>query len=112
LVINPDGLRATIAANLVQSLGRSMKEEVTFDRNTVTSVDWSTYSVTRSSDVPPRVEIVLLNRPDVPPTGAGEVASRPTAAAIANAIFDSTGVRMRQAPITPLKVKAALGAPR
>lgn len=109
LVINPDGLRGTIAANLVQSLGRSMKEEVTFDRNAVTSVDWRTYSVTRSSDVPPRVEIVLLNRPEVPPTGAGEVTSRPTAAAIANAIFDATGARMRQAPMTPAKVKAALG---
>jgi CO/xanthine dehydrogenase Mo-binding subunit len=110
LIVNPDALRATIAANLIQSLGRTTKEEVTFDRSNVTSVDWNSYRVARMSDVPAVVEIVLLNRPDLPPGGAGEPSSRPTAAAIANAVFDATGARVRQVPLTPARVKAALVA--
>ena len=107
LIVNPEGLRAVISANLMQSLGRALKEEVTFNRSNVTSVDWTTYPVTRASDVPEQIDIVLLNRPDLPPGGAGEPSSRPTAAAIANAVFDATGVRMRQAPLSPARVKAA-----
>ncbi len=110
LIVNPDALKATIAANLVQSLGRTTKEEVLFDRSAVTSVDWNTYKVARASDVPAVVEIVLINRPDLPPGGAGEPSSRPTAAAIANAVFDATGARVRQIPLTPATVKAALAA--
>jgi nicotinate dehydrogenase subunit B len=110
LIVNPDALKATIAANLIQSLGRTLKEEVTFDRSNVTSVDWNTYRVARASDVPAVVDIVLLNRPDLPPSGAGEPSSRPTAAAIANAVFDATGARVRQIPLTPEHVKAALAA--
>lgn len=108
LIINPEALRTTIEANLIQSLGRSLKEEVTFDRSNVTSVDWITYPVARASDVPGRVEIVLINHPELPSSGAGEPSSRATAAAIANAIFDATGARVRQAPLTPARVKAAL----
>jgi CO/xanthine dehydrogenase Mo-binding subunit len=108
LIVNPDALKSTIAANLVQSLGRTMTEETSFDRSNVTSVDWNSYRVAHMSDVPPAVDIVLLNRPDLPPGGAGEPSSRPTAAAIANAIFDATGARVRQAPLTPARVKAAL----
>jgi CO/xanthine dehydrogenase Mo-binding subunit len=108
LIINPDSLKSTIAANLVQSLGRTTKEEVLFDRSNVTSVDWSTYRVARASDVPPVVDIVLINRPDLPPGGAGEPSSRPTAAAIGNAVFDATGARVRKIPLTPENVKAAL----
>ncbi len=108
LVVNPDALKSTIAANLVQSLGRTLKEEVTFDRSNVTSVDWNSYKVARASDVPAVVDIVLINRPELPPGGAGEPSSRPTMAAIANAVFDATGVRIRQIPLTPEKVKAAL----
>jgi nicotinate dehydrogenase subunit B len=108
LIVNPDALKATIAANLVQSLGRTTKEEVMFDRSNVTSVDWVTYPVARASDVPPVVDIVLINRPDLPPGGAGEPSSRPTAAAIANAVFDATGARVRQIPLTPANVKAAI----
>ena len=110
LIINPDALKATIAANLIQSLGRTLTEEVTFDRSNVTSVDWNTYRVARASDVPAIVDIVLLNRPDLPPGGAGEPSSRPTAAAIANAVFDATGARIRQVPLTPARVKSALSA--
>jgi CO/xanthine dehydrogenase Mo-binding subunit len=112
LIVNPDGLRATVAANLIQSLSRSLKEETTFDRSRVTSVDWNTYRVARASDVPDTVDIVLINRPDLPPGGAGEPSSRATTAAIANAIFDATGARVRQAPLTPERVKAALSSQR
>jgi CO/xanthine dehydrogenase Mo-binding subunit len=110
LVINPDALKSTIAANLVQSLGRTTKEEVMFDRSSVTSVDWNSYKVARASDVPAVVDIVLINRPDLPPGGAGEPSSRATAAAIGNAVFDATGVRIRRIPLTPENVKAALAA--
>lgn len=108
LVVNPQALRGTIAANLMQSLSRSLKEEVTFDANRVTSTDWYSYPVARASDVPDSVEIVLIDHPEIAPSGAGEPSSRPTAAAIANAIFDATGARVRQAPLTPARVKAAL----
>ena len=108
LIINPEALRTTIEANMIQSLGRGLKEEVTFDRSNVTSVDWVTYPVARASDVPGRVEVVLINHPELPSSGAGEPSSRATAAAIANAIFDATGARVRQAPLTPARVKAAL----
>lgn len=108
LVVNPDALRRTIEANLIQSMGRALKEEVKFDRSHVTSVDWISYPVARASDIPAAVEIVLVNRPTLPPGGAGEPSSRATAAAIANAIFDATGARVRQLPLTPSRVKAAL----
>jgi nicotinate dehydrogenase subunit B len=108
LIINPQTLRSTIAANLVQSLSRALKEEVLFDRSNVTSVDWLTYPVAGASDIPSQIDIVLLNHPELPSSGAGEPASRATAAAIANAVFDATGARVRQAPLTPARVKAAL----
>ena len=79
LIINPDGLRGVIAANLIQSMSRAMKEEVKFDRNNVTSVDWVSYPVARASDIPEQVDIVLINHPELPPGGAGEPSSRPTA---------------------------------
>ena len=108
LIVNPGALRGTVQANLVQSLGRALKEEVTFDQTHVTSVDWHSYPVARWSDVP-EVEVILINHPEIAPSGAGEPSSRPTAAAIANAVFDATGVRLRRAPMTPERVKEALG---
>jgi nicotinate dehydrogenase subunit B len=110
LIINPDALRATIEANLIQSMGRTLIEEVMFDRSNVTSVDWRTYPVARASDIPSQVEVVLLNHPELPPNGAGEPSSRNVPAAIANAVFDATGARVRQMPLTPARVKAALAA--
>jgi nicotinate dehydrogenase subunit B len=107
LIINPEALRGTIAANLIQSLSRALLEEVTFDRDHVTSVDWDTYPVARASDVP-AVDIVLLSHPELPSSGAGEPSTRPTAAAIGNAIFDATGARVRQAPLTRTRIKAAI----
>ena len=88
-------------------MGRTLKEEVTFDRTKVTSVDWNSYPVVRWPDVP-QVEIVLLNRPDIAPSGAGEPSSRPTPAAINNAVFDAIGIRLRRVPLTPARVKSAL----
>ena len=110
LIINPEALRGTIAANLIQSLSRSLKEEVMFDETRVTSVDWNTYPVARASDIPDRVDIVLIDHQEIAPSGAGEPASRPTAAAIGNAIFDATGARVRRGPLTPERIRAALAA--
>ena len=110
LIINPDGLKGVISANLVQSMSRALKEEVKFDTTKVTSVDWVTYPIARASDIPDQVDIVLISHPDKPAGGAGEPSSRPTAAAIANAIFDATGARVRQAPLTPTRIKAAIAA--
>lgn len=107
LVVNPDGLRGMISGNLIQGMSRAMKEEVTFDRSKVTSVDWVSYPVARASDIP-AVEIILINHPELPSTGAGEPSIRPIAAAINNAIFDATGVRLRQVPFTAARMKAAL----
>ncbi|HVA94944.1 MAG TPA: molybdopterin cofactor-binding domain-containing protein [Candidatus Dormibacteraeota bacterium] len=112
LIINPEALRGTIEANLVQSMSRGLKEEVMFDRSNVTSVDWVTYPIARASDIPAKVEVVLIDHPNLPSSGAGEPSSRATAAAIANAVFDATGARVRQAPLTPARVKAALDALR
>lgn len=108
LVVNPAALRRTIQANLIQSMSRALKEEVAFDRSTVTSDDWRTYPIARSIDIPPAVDVVLIDRPELPPGGAGEPASRATAAAIANAVFDATGARVRRAPLTPERVRREL----
>jgi CO/xanthine dehydrogenase Mo-binding subunit len=108
LIINPQGLKQTVEGNVVQGLSRTLFEEVHFDRNTVTSVDWGTYPILDIRDAPETIEVVLVNRLDVPPSGAGEPTMRSVPAAIANAFFDATGVRMRRAPLTPERVKAAL----
>ena len=109
-VVNPKSLQGTIEANLIQSISRAIYEQVTFDDHTVTSVDWRTYPIVRMADVPDEVKVVLIDRPSIAPSGGGEPSSRPTAAAIANAIFDATGVRTRTAPLTPKNVLAALQA--
>ncbi|HUI89416.1 MAG TPA: molybdopterin cofactor-binding domain-containing protein [Anaerolineales bacterium] len=108
LIINPDGVKNQIEGNVIQSLSRTLKEEVQFDEKHITSVDWEKYPILTFSEVP-EVEIVLINRPDQPAVGAGEPSTVTTAAALANAIFDATGARLRQIPFTPERVKAALG---
>ena len=85
-----------------------MFEEVRFDVNMVTSVDWLTYPVIKMDGVPKSIEIVLIDRPEEPPSGAAEIALGPLPAAISNAVFDATGVRLRRVPFTPERVKAAL----
>jgi nicotinate dehydrogenase subunit B len=108
LIINPDGVKNQVEGNVIQSLSRALKEEVQFDEQRITSIDWEKYPIITFSEVP-EVEIVLLNHPDQPALGAGEPSTVTTAAAIANAIFDATGVRLRQIPFTPARVKTALG---
>ncbi len=108
LIINPANLKLTIEGNVVQGTSRALFEEVTFNRNAVTSVDWVSYPILDVTQVPQRIDIVAINRPELSATGAGEASTRPVAAAIANAIFDATGTRLRQAPFTPDRVRAAL----
>jgi len=110
LIVNPQGLKLCIEANVVQSTSRALFEEVKFDPRNVTSVDWMSYPILDIADAPESVDIVLLSRPGTPPSGAGEPATGPTAAAIANAVFDATGVRLRRAPLSPANVKAALAS--
>ena len=107
LIINPDGVKNQIEGNVIQSLSRALKEEVKFDETRIKSVDWDTYPILKFSEVP-EIEIVLINRPDQPALGAGEPSTVTTAAAVANAIFDAAGVRIRQIPFTPERVRAAL----
>ena len=85
-----------------------MHEEVKFDKSRVTSIDWVSYPILRFPEMPP-VEVALIDRPNLPPLGAGEASTAPVAAALGNAIFDATGVRLRAVPFTPARVKVALG---
>jgi CO/xanthine dehydrogenase Mo-binding subunit len=111
LIINPDGFRNVMEGNYVQTASRTFKEEVRFTRTAVTSVDWETYPILNASEVPERVDVVFVNNvPEAAPAAAGEPPTRPVAASIANAIFDATGVRLRQVPFTPARVRAALKA--
>ena len=107
LIINPDGVKNQIEGNVIQALSRALKEEVQFDELRITRVDWQTYPILTFSEVP-EIEIVLINRADQPALGAGEPATVTTGAAVANAVFDATGVRLRQIPFTPERVRAAL----
>jgi CO/xanthine dehydrogenase Mo-binding subunit len=108
LIINPKGLERVIEGNVVQGTSRALYEEVRFGEKNVLSVDWRTYPILDISEAPEAVDIVLIDRPEEEATGAGEAAMRPLAAAIANAIYDATGVRIRRAPFTPERVRAAL----
>jgi CO/xanthine dehydrogenase Mo-binding subunit len=108
LIINPDGLRHAIEGNVVQGVSRALWEEVKFDNKNVTSVDWESYPILDITEAPEAIDIVLINRPEIEPSGAGEPATRPVAAAIANAVFDATGVRIRRVPFSPDNVKSAL----
>jgi CO/xanthine dehydrogenase Mo-binding subunit len=107
LVVNPDALKNQIEGSIIQSLSKMLHEEVKFDRSRVTSVDWASYPVIRFPEVPP-IEIALINRPDQPLMGAGEASLSPVGGALANAIFDATGKRLRTVPFTPSQVKALL----
>jgi CO/xanthine dehydrogenase Mo-binding subunit len=98
----------TVEGNVVQGISRTLWEEVKFDHKTVTSVDWLTYPILDITETPEQVDVVLINHPEIAPSGAGEPSSRPVAAAIANAIFDATGVRIRRVPFSPGNVKSAL----
>ena len=108
-IINPALVENQIVGQSIQAVSRTLKEEVTFDKNGVTSLDWVSYPVLRFAEHPDVVPVVV-QRLDEPSTGAGEEVMGATTAAIANAFFDATGVRLRQYPMTPERVKAALAA--
>jgi CO/xanthine dehydrogenase Mo-binding subunit len=107
LVINPDGVKAQIEGGVVQTLSRTLIEEVKWDASRVTSLDWASYPIL-TFDAVPKIEITLIDRPDKPAWGAGEPICAVVPSALANAIFDATGSRVRTAPYTPERVKAAL----
>jgi len=107
-ISNPDGLRNQAEGGALQGMSRALGEEVTWDEQKVTSVDWKTYHSLPLGFEIPKIECVLVNRPDEEATGAGETSITVMAAAIGNAIFDATGVRLRQIPLTPERVKEAL----
>jgi|tagenome__1003787_1003787.scaffolds.fasta_scaffold20978209_2 nicotinate dehydrogenase subunit B len=109
LVVNPGELTRVVEAGVVQASSRALFEEVLFDRSNVRSVDWATYPIVEMPDAPEGIDVVLINRPEVASAGAGEACCRPVPAAIANALFDATGIRLRRAPLTAARVKAALG---
>jgi nicotinate dehydrogenase subunit B len=118
LVINPQGLRGTIEGGMLHSLSRALHEEVRFDTEKVTSVDWSSHPTLTHADTPARIDVVLVNgdpnpnRPDLPHYGAGETVCKPLIAAVGNAIYDATGVRLRRVPFRDARVLAALKAAR
>jgi CO/xanthine dehydrogenase Mo-binding subunit len=107
LIINPDGLRNQIEGNIIQGASRALKEEVRYAGAEITSLDWSTYPILTFSEIP-EIEIVLIDHPDEKAVGAGEPTTITMAPAIANAIYAATGARIRQAPFTPERVRAAI----
>ncbi len=114
LVINPEALRRTIEGGMLHSISRALYEEVQFDTEKVTSVDWVTHPSLTHADTPEKIDVVLVNgdpnpqRPDLPHYGAGETSCKPMIAAVANAIHDATGVRLRRVPFRSARVLAAL----
>jgi nicotinate dehydrogenase subunit B len=107
-IVNPDGLSNQLEGAFIQSASWTLKEQVAFDPQGVTSVDWHSYPILRFREAP-EIETVLLNRPGQPYLGVGEGAHGPVPAAIANAVFDAAGIRLRQIPFTPERVRTALG---
>ncbi|HXW26054.1 MAG TPA: molybdopterin cofactor-binding domain-containing protein [Xanthobacteraceae bacterium] len=107
-IINPDGLRNQIDGNVLQTVSRTLIEELTFDRSKVTSLDWASYPILTFPDMP-EIVVELIDRPNEKPWGAGEPSAAVVPAAISNAVFDATGARLRSVPFTPAKVKAAMG---
>jgi len=108
-MVSPDGIINQIEGGLIQSLSWTLKEEVKFDNTRVLSTDWASYPILTFGEVPP-VETVLIDRPGEPYLGTGEASQGPAGAAVANAIADAIGVRVRQVPFTPDRVKAAIDA--
>ena len=107
--VNPDGIRNQIEGGIVQASSWTLHEAVSFDATRVTSADWSSYPMLRFPEIPDNVEVHVIDRPGQPFLGTGEAAQGPTAAAIANAVADATGARLRELPLTRGRVKAAIG---
>jgi CO/xanthine dehydrogenase Mo-binding subunit len=108
-MINPDAVKAQIEGSILQTISRTLFEEVKFDKARVSTVDWASYPILTFPDVP-KLEIALIDRPHERPVGAGEASTAPVAAALGNAVFDATGLRLREVPFTPARVKAAFAA--
>jgi nicotinate dehydrogenase subunit B len=106
-IINPDGLKNQIEGNVIQTVSRTLREEVKFSRSAVTSLDWESYPILTFPEVP-EIVIDLIDRPSDKPWGAGEPSAAVVPSAISNAVFDAIGVRLRSVPYTPDKVKAAM----
>ena len=106
-IINPDGVRAQVEGSILQTISRVLMEEVMFDRARVLNVDWASYPILRFSGVP-KIDIELIDRPTEKPVGAGEAACTTVGAALANAVYNATGTRLRTVPFTPERVKLAL----
>ena len=109
LIVNPDGLKNQIEGNVLQAVSRALLEEVKFDSTGQKNLDWDSYPVIRFEQTPD-IDIVLIPRQEMQPLGGGEPSIVPVTAAIANAIFDATGARMRQVPFTPERVLNAIKA--
>ncbi|WP_110649299.1 xanthine dehydrogenase family protein molybdopterin-binding subunit [Salinicola peritrichatus] len=107
LMINPAGVRHQVHGNIIQTLSRTLKEQVSFEHGLPTSREWGGYSILRFDELPP-IDVLLLDNPDEAPLGVGESASLPGAPAIASALFDATGMRFRRPPFTPERVRATL----
>lgn len=106
-IINPDGVRNQIEGNMVQTLSRTLKEQVTFNKSQVTSLDWGSYPIITFPEVP-EVVIDLIDRPNEKPWGAGEPSASIVPSAVSNAVFDAVGARLRSVPFLPDKVKTAM----
>jgi len=106
-IINPDGVKNQVEGNVTQTVSRVLKEEVTFDRSRVTSLNWASYPILTFPEMPD-VDIELIDRPTEKPWGVGEPSAAVVPSAIANAVFDAVGVRLRSVPFTPAKVRAAM----
>ncbi len=107
MMINPDGVRHQIHGNIIQSTSRVLKEKVEFSSTAVESKEWGGYPLITFPEVP-AIDVLMVPRQDEPPLGVGESASVPSASAIANAVYDATGIRFRELPLTPELVLAAL----
>jgi CO/xanthine dehydrogenase Mo-binding subunit len=106
-IINPDGVKNQVEGNVTQTVSRVLKEEVTFDRSRVTSLNWASYPILTFPEMPD-VDIELIDRPAEKPWGVGEPSAAVVPSAISNAVFDAVGVRLRSVPFTPAKVRAAI----
>ena len=99
LIVNPNGLKNQIEGNVIQAISRTLKEQVTFDHARVTSLDWRGYDILRFNEIPESIDIELIDHPELPSVGAGEASTSPIPGAIANAVFDATGKRLREVPL-------------
>ena len=106
-IINPRTIKTTIEGNVVQGLSRALHEEVLFNPRRVTSVDWVSYPILSLADTPETIDIVLIDHPEISPLGAGEPTIRIVAAAVANAVYEATGRRLRRGPLNPSSVRAS-----